>query len=87
MFHIIMGAECPAVKDGFTWDWQGQLSDRMPRMAGDIVWALRRGMLNEGVDLMGSGGMMSSAHSAEDIDHTVQAFSSAVHQMKEEKLL
>ena len=87
MFHVILGAECPPVKDGFTWDWQGQPGDRMPRMAGDIVWALRRGMLNEGVDLMGSGGMISSAHSAEDMNHTVQAFRSTVRQIKEEKLL
>ena len=87
MFHIILGAECPPVKDGFSWDWQGQPSDRMPRTAGDAVWALRRGMLNEGIDLMGSGGMVSSAHSEADIDNTVQAFTRTVRQMKEEKLL
>ena len=44
-------------------------------------------MSNEGSDVRGSGGMVSSAHSEADIDKTVQAFTRTVRQMKEEKLL
>ncbi len=87
MFHIVLGAECPAPVDGFDWDWQGRPGDRVPRTAADVVWALRRGMLNERVDLMGSGGMVSSAHSQEDIDHTVQAFERTILQIQNEGLL
>ncbi len=87
MFHMVIGAECPAPIDGFTWDWQGQPGERIPANSGDIFWALRRGMLNEGVDLMGPGGMVSFAHSEADIDHTVAAFEHLIVAMKDENLL
>ena len=87
MFHIVLGADCPPPTDGFTWDWQGQPGGRMPRTASEAMWALRRGMLNEGVDLMGLGGMVSAAHSEEDIEHTVQAFESTVRSMREEGVI
>ena len=44
-------------------------------------------MLNEGVDLMGTGGMVSAAHSDADVARTVEAFSRTVRQMKEEDVL
>ena len=87
MFHIILGADCPAPIDGFTWDWQGQPGHRTPRTSGEAAWSLRRGMLNEGVDLMGTGGMVSSAHTDQDIDHTIEAFRRTLRQMKEEAVL
>lgn len=87
MFHIIVGTECPPPIDGFAWDWQGQPGHRMPQMSPDVVWALRRGMRNEGVDLMDTGGMVSTAHSEEDIHHTVEAFDSTIDQMKQEAIL
>ncbi len=87
MVHIILGADCPAPVEGFAWDWQGHPGDRVPRTTTDIVWALRRGMLNEGVDLMGTGGMVSSAHSEADISHTLEAFERTIGQIREEDLL
>lgn len=87
MFHLLLCADCPPPIDDFTWDWQAEATDRMPHMSGEAVWALRRGMLNEGVDLMGSGGMLSSAHTEADVDRTVEAFSCSVRQMKEEAVL
>ena len=44
-------------------------------------------MLNEGVDLMGAGGMVSFAHSEADVDHTVEAFRKTISSMKAESLL
>lgn len=87
MFHLVVGAECPPPADGFSWDWQGQPGSRVPHTSVEAVWSLRRGMLNEGVDLMGTGGMVSSAHSKEDADHTIEAFSRTLRRMKEERIL
>jgi glutamate-1-semialdehyde 2,1-aminomutase len=87
MFHVIVGAECPPPIDDFAWDWQGKPGHRIPHMSSEAVWALRRGMLNEGSDLMGTGGMLSSAHTEEDIDRTVEAFSRTLRQMKDEGVL
>ena len=87
MFHIVLGADCPPPIDDFTWDWQGQPAGRMPHTASEATWALRRGMLNEGVDLMGLGGMVSATHSEEHVEHTVQALESTVRNMKEEGII
>jgi len=87
MFHLVLGTECPPPKDGLSWDWQGKPGGRIPRTEPEAVWALRRGMLNEGVDLMGTGGMVSSAHAETDADRTVEAFSRTVRRMKDEGLL
>ncbi|MDP3767086.1 MAG: aspartate aminotransferase family protein [Dehalococcoidia bacterium] len=84
MFHIVVGAECPQPVGDFAWDWQGRPGDRLPRMSPEAIWALRRGMINEGVDLMGTGGMVSAAHSDEDVEHTVQAFSRTIRTMNDE---
>ena len=86
-FHLVVGSDCPAPLDGFSWDWQGKPGDRVPGNSADIFWALRRGMLNEGVDLMGAGGMVSYAHSEADIEKTVEAFQRTIAAMKDEGLL
>ena len=59
----------------------------MPRMGADALWALRRAMLNHGIDLMGAGGRMSSAHDEKDVERTVEAFSQALREMKEERIV
>ena len=87
MFHLVFGADCPPPVDDFTWDWQGQPSHRMPVMSGNVSRALRRGMLNEGVDLMDTGGMVSAAHTEEDADRTIDALRRTIGQMKEEEIL
>jgi len=87
MFHIILGAECPAPRDGLAWDWRGAPGDRMPAMGGEQAWALRRGMLNEGVELMHTGGLVSAAHTEEDAQRTVSAFAKTIAAMHSEGLL
>jgi hypothetical protein len=48
-----------------------------------LKWAL----FNHGVDLMGTGGMLSSAHTNADIDRTLEAFRAAVGDLRAEGLL
>lgn len=45
---------------------------------------VRRELLNRGVDLMRTGGMVSGAHSDEDIDHTIEAFEDVIRTLKAE---
>ena len=87
MFHIILGAECPPTIDGFEWNWGGHPGHKMPQMSLDVFWGLRRGMLNEGVDLMGGGGMLSAVHTQDDISFTIQAFRQTLAAMKADSLL
>ncbi|MEX1253385.1 MAG: aminotransferase class III-fold pyridoxal phosphate-dependent enzyme [Dehalococcoidia bacterium] len=87
MFHLVVGAECAPPPDGFAWDWQGRPGDQMPRMSAEVVAGLRRGMINEGVDLMDTGGMLSVAHEEGDVAHTIEAFRRTLRQMKGEGLL
>ena len=60
------------------------LSATAPAARG--VDALRLGMLNEGVDLMRDGMMVSAVHTAGDIDRTESAFRATLRAMKEERL-
>ena len=87
MFHVILGADCPPPIDGFAWDWQERPGHRMPPTPGRAGQAMRRGMLNEGVDLMDTGGMVSAAHNEADIDRTVEAFRRTISQLNEESIL
>ena len=87
IFHIILGAECPAPIDDFDWNWEGHPGHRMPGMSTEALLALRRGMLNEGVDLMDNGGRVAAAHTKEDADLTIAALRRTIDQMKEEGIL
>jgi len=87
MFHLILGAECPPPIDGFEWNWRDRPGHTMPQMSLDIFWGLRRGMLNEGVDLMGAGGMLSMAHTREDVDVTYEELRRTLASIKAEGLL
>jgi hypothetical protein len=44
-------------------------------------------MINAGVDLMGNGGRLASAHSEADVEHTLAAFRETLRQMRSEQLL
>src|SRR5207248_860141 len=51
MLHIALGMETQP-DDGYGWGWHARPGPA-PRISGDVMVSLRRGMLNEGVDLMG----------------------------------
>jgi len=81
-FHILIGKEAPRPSGGIEWpDDAGE----PPRMSGAVTAALKRGMLNHCVDLMGgAGGFTSGVHTKEDIDLTVEAFEATVGEMRSE---
>ncbi len=54
-----------------------------PELERPLKWAL----FTHGVDLMGTGGMLSSAHGDAEIDRTLEAFRAAVGDLRAEGLL
>jgi glutamate-1-semialdehyde 2,1-aminomutase len=84
-FHILLGKDAPKAPDGIEWPAD---AGEPPKTSGAIVTALKRGMLNHGVDLMGgSGGFTSGVHTDEDIDLTVAAFEGTVSELQMEGML
>lgn len=85
-FHILLGAEAPAARGGIEWSVQdGQTPSRL---APALATALKRSMLNHGVDLMsGAGGFTSGVHTETDVARTVDAFEAALTEMQSEGLL
>jgi glutamate-1-semialdehyde 2,1-aminomutase len=88
MFHIVLGEDCPRPRDGIEWPWDAANGASPPRTRLDIALALKRGCLNNGVDLMGfSGGLVSAVHQPADIDFTIEAFDRTLAQMQEDGIL
>ena len=84
-FHITLGHDVPRPTNGAV-EWPDEALP--PRTDAKIAAALRRGMLNHGVDLMsGSGGFTSGVHSVEDIGRTVTAFEATLAAMQSDGLL
>ncbi len=86
MFHIALGVE-PRLIDDFAWDWRGEPGASMPSADARATAALRRALINEGVDLMGSGGMVSAVHTSEDVAFTLEAFERGLRALKEDGLV
>lgn len=85
MLHIALGME-QQPPDGYSWGWCA-LPSLVPGVHRDAAQALRLGMINEGVDLMGGGLMVSSAHTKDDVAYTLEAFRRTLAAMKEERLV
>lgn len=60
------------------WDVATEPAGVAPSLLAPLKWAL----FNHGVDLMNTGGMTSSAHTDEDIDATIAAFSAALEDLQ-----
>lgn len=85
-FHILLGVDVGRPVDSIEWPWQNGAG--VPgRTPAPLAIALKRGMINNGVDLMGTGGHVSSVHDLDDIDRTVEAFARTIAQMQKEGLL
>jgi glutamate-1-semialdehyde 2,1-aminomutase len=83
-FHIALGKELPRPSDGI--EWSGDQSPPFTQPA--VQTALKRAMLNHGVDLMhGEGGFVSGVHSEADIDQTIAAFETAVRELQADGIL
>ncbi|MCI0814240.1 MAG: aspartate aminotransferase family protein, partial [Chloroflexi bacterium] len=83
-FHIALGREAPRPQAGI--EWPGP--EAPPSMPGKLNVALKRALINHGVDLMGgSGGFVSGVHTDADIDHAIKAFEAAVSELRAEHLV
>jgi glutamate-1-semialdehyde 2,1-aminomutase len=85
MLHIALGME-EQPPDGYGWGWQA-MPVRPPAVSGKASAALRRGMINEGVELMASGLMVSSVHTLEDVGRTEAALRATLRGMRAEGLV
>ncbi|MEE8337793.1 MAG: aminotransferase class III-fold pyridoxal phosphate-dependent enzyme [Dehalococcoidia bacterium] len=82
MWHLNIGYDAPRPSE-VEWD-----AEEAPRgAAGGLGQQLRWALFNHGVDLMGMGGMVSSAHGDAEIDDTVEGFRAAVADLRAEALL
>jgi len=82
MWHLNLGYEAP-VPAGVEWD-----AVEAPRgVVDDLEAPLKWALFNHGVDLMNTGGMLSSAHTDDDIAATIEAFRAALGDLRAEGLL
>ena len=81
--HIALGVECDCGGDICTLPHAQLAEATSPARSNPLYLA----MANEGVDLMGSGCMVSAAHREEDIDHTIEAFEKALAALRQEGLV
>ncbi len=83
-FHIALGKDAPRPAGGIEWPGPGA----PPQMPAKINIALKRSLINHGVDLMGgSGGFVSGVHTEADIDRTIEAFETAVGELRGEQFI
>jgi glutamate-1-semialdehyde 2,1-aminomutase len=82
MFHVNLGYDAPRPAD-VEWDAPVEPRGVPAELERPLKWAL----FNHGVDLMGTGGMVSSAHTEADVERTLEAFRSAVGDLRAEGLL
>jgi glutamate-1-semialdehyde 2,1-aminomutase len=82
MWHLNLGYDAQVPRD-IEWDAVEEPRGVVEGLESPLKWAL----FNHGVDLMGTGGMLSSAHTEADIDRTVEAFRGAVGDLRAEGLL
>jgi glutamate-1-semialdehyde 2,1-aminomutase len=87
MFHITMGQEVAPPEEGFLWRWQASPGATVPGISRERLEALKRGMLNCGVDLMRNGGLVSAVHSEQDVEATLAAFEETLAEMRREGLV
>jgi glutamate-1-semialdehyde 2,1-aminomutase len=75
-------------KNGFESDMWKYDHARLKKSASpEIESAFRRGMLNNGVDMMPSFALVSSTHTEKDIEKTAKALDTTITMMKNEKVI
>ena len=79
MWHLNLGYDAPR-PGGVEWD-----ADEPPRgVSPELATPLRQALFNRGVDLMGTGGMVSSAHGEAEVGDTLEAFAGAIGDLRAE---
>jgi hypothetical protein len=88
LWHVLLGRGARANPDG-TLDLSS--ADAVTLREGTrpaVKAALQSGMMRRGVDLMsGKSGIMSTAHTEADLDHTVEAFRDTLRDMRDGRIL
>lgn len=88
VFHIVLGERCANMHAGDIRVPEGVTPERLKTAnIGKIKSSLWAGMLLNGVDLFSNGGLLSVAHTAEDIDATIAAFDETVRRMQAEGII
>ena len=82
MWHLNLGVAGPRPED-VEWD----AGEEPPGVEPRLATPLRQALLNRGVDLMGTGGMTSSAHGEVEVAATIEAFDGALADLRAEGLL
>ena len=82
MWHLNLGYDAPRPSD-VEWDAAEEPKGVVDELMRPLRWAL----FNHGVDLMGNGGMVSSAHGDSEVADTVAAFRGAIGDLRAEGLL
>jgi glutamate-1-semialdehyde aminotransferase len=87
MLHILLGKPARLPDDGISYVWLGEDRRSAPRTDEATTLALRQSMLNEGVDLMRAGALVSAVHSEADVAFTIEAFDHSLAAMQAEGVL
>jgi glutamate-1-semialdehyde 2,1-aminomutase len=83
-FHVALGVSCDNTEDDIRRPLGIDLSGAKSGGKGALAVTLGQGMLLNGVDLFGGGGMTCVAHTELDIDQTVGAFDTVLGRMVDE---
>ncbi len=81
--NLNAGAVPPPRPADVEWD----AAEEPAGVAAPLVLPMKWALFNHGVDLMGTGGMVSSAHTDADIDATIAAFDAAIGDLRAEGIL
>jgi glutamate-1-semialdehyde 2,1-aminomutase len=87
MLNILLGVPARLPDDGITFVWQSQDHRAASKTSERVALALRQAMINEGVDLMRTGALVSAVHSDKDVDFTIEAFDRSLHAMQAEGIV
>jgi glutamate-1-semialdehyde 2,1-aminomutase len=87
-FHIIVGEHCTNRTAGDLRQPEG-IAPATLKASGraGLATPLSLSMLLEGVDLFSAGGLLSVAHTEDDIDFTIEAFERTLSRMRHDRLL
>ncbi len=87
VFHIALGHTCSNQRGEDIRVPEGVAPEVLKAgMNPRLGLALQQAMINEGVDLFHGGGLLSVAHTPEDIERTIAAFDRSVRRMRDEGL-
>ena len=86
VYHVFLNNRCPhneaCDKTNCANDFE-----TLARGMGPLKGILRLALLLEGIDEVGDGGWISTAHTEEDIDRTIMAYDRAIDRLEEQRLL